>query len=475
MSILQANRIYRLGASPGKHRPLASKPRRVSERNDGLGVDTPVTIESVSQHDLSVVATAPPTLPLQVEDTTKLLEAAPVTKALTASAGVAVQRKRRWTPWRVAGWVGLGLLVSVLAYIGWVAAAFLHLREEIYHPRLPTATVNPVVVKGTATALSVAGITVTPTADPYENLPTGRINILVLGSDKRPDKAGLSPRSDTLILVNLDTQTRVVRMLTIPRDLAVEIPGYPGKNKINAAYFLGESENGPGGGPALAADTISRLLSVPVDYYVMVNFEGFLALLDTLGGVDLEVPSEIDDYHFPGEDPNDPFAEIHVHFDAGWQHMDGREALRYARTRHADNDFMRSKRQLQIIMAMKSKASSLDLIPKLPGVLDKLAGTLETDIPPDKQLSLLQAGFDLDPSHILTMTIGAELVTPLRLPDRSEALSLNVKKAKPLLDAFFGRQPNATPTRTPTKTPVRRVPTATQPVTRKPTATPGVR
>jgi hypothetical protein len=182
----------------------------------------------------------------------------------------------------------------------------------------------------------------------------------------------------------------------------------------------------------------------------------------------VNVPTELDDYHYPGEDPNDPFAEIHIHFEAGWQHMDGLEALRYARTRHADNDFMRSRRQLEIIMAMKRKATSLDLLPKLPGVLDKLAGTLETDIPPDQQTSLLQAGFDLDPSHILTMTIGADLITPIRLPDRSEALSLNLKKAKPLLDSFFGRLPTATPS----KTPVKRTPTATPRKTRTPTITP---
>jgi LCP family protein required for cell wall assembly len=380
-----------------------------------------------------------------------------ITTPLTRD-GARVKSRKPWTAWRVIRWLGLGVLVAVAGYGVWVWAAFENFRNEIYTPLIPSPTPDPAWALGTATALSYAGVTATPTTDPYANLPAGRINILVLGSDKRPEHLGLSPRSDTLILVNLDTQTRVVRMLTIPRDLAVEIPGYRGLQKINAAYFLGEQERGPGGGQSLAVETVSELLDVPIDYYVMINFQGFLTLVDTLGGVDVDVPAELDDWHYPSENPDDPFAEIHVHFDEGWQHMDGIEALRYARTRHADNDFMRSKRQLQIIMAMKQKATSLDIITKLPGVLDQLAGMIETNIPSEQQLSLLQAGYDLDPSHIMTTTIGADLITPIRLPDRSEGLSLNWKKAKPIIDQFFGRGPTATPTKPPrrTATPSRR-------------------
>lgn len=388
--------------------------------------------------------------------------------------------RKPWTAWRIVRWLALTLVVALLGYVGWIAAAFAKLQDDIYQPRPPTFTPNPVWVVGTSTALSVAGITVTPTPDPYENLPKGRINILMLGSDKRPDALGISPRSDTLILVNLDTVTRRVSMLTIPRDLAVEIPGYPGKQKINAAYFLGEQENGPGGGPALAAETVSRLFNVPVEYYVMINFEGFRTLVDTLGGIDVDVPEEIDDYRYPSENPNDPFAEIHIHFDAGRQHMDGKQALRYARTRHADNDFGRSRRQLQVILALKEKATSIDLLPRIPGLLDQLGGMIETDVPPDKQLPLLQAGYDLNPSRILTASIGADLVTPVRLPDRSEALNLNMRKAKPVLDQFFGREAKATPTKTPatttrsrpTLTPTPRKQTANSTATPRPTARP---
>jgi LCP family protein required for cell wall assembly len=395
----------------------------------------------------------PATRPLRLAaDTESVVDVARITTPLTRD-GARVKSHQPWTALRVIRWLGLGVLVAVAGYGVWVWAAFENFRREIYTPLIASPTPDPAWALGTATALSYAGVTATPTTDPYANLPAGRINILVLGSDKRPEHLGLSPRSDTLILVNLDTQTRVVRMLTIPRDLAVEIPGYRGLQKINAAYFLGEQERGPGGGQSLAVETVSELLDVPIDYYVMINFQGFLTLVDTLGGVDVDVPAELDDWHYPSENPDDPFAEIHVHFDEGWQHMDGIEALRYARTRHADNDFMRSKRQLQIIMAMKQKATSLDIITKIPGVLDQLAGMIETNIPSEQQLSLIQAGYDLDPSHILTTTIGADLITPIRLPDRSEGLSLNWKKAKPIIDQFFGRGPTATPTKPPRRTP----------------------
>ena len=476
MSALRTNRIYRLAAA-GRRRP-SIRNRPPSPENSALASPTPAPqARAVNSHAVTIArvpASPAPAAQPAVAQVTKTLPrptaswATPrsvtpkTTESLSPSNG-----KRRWTAWRVARWIGLGMLAAVVAYGIWVYAAFENMRNRIYEPLLPSPTPHPAWAIGTATALSIVGITPASTTDPYQNLPAGRLNILLLGSDKRPDYLGMAPRSDTLILVNLDTQTRVVRMLTIPRDLAVEIPGYTGLQKINAAYFLGEQDRGPGGGQALAVETVSELFDVPIDYYVMINFEGFRTLIDTLGGIVVNVPTELDDWNYPSEDPNDPFAQIRIHFDAGLQTMDGQQALRYARTRHADNDFARSKRQLQVIMAIKEKATSLDLITKIPGLLDQLSGMIETNIPPDKQIPLLQAGYDLNPSNIITASIGFELITAIRLPDRSEGLSLNWRKAGPVLDRFFGRGPTVTPTRTP-----RRTPTARLRSTRTPTTTP---
>lgn len=331
----------------------------------------------------------------------------------------------------------MGLLV--VGYVAWVAVSFLNFQSRIYVPLPATPTVPAVVVaEPTRTpGGSIAYVPPTPTPDPLRTLPKGRFNVLVMGTDKRANDTEHWPRSDTLLLANVDTVSNTVRLMSIPRDLVVDVPGY-GKNKVNAAYFLGEYYQVEGGGQALVVQTVSKFFSVPIDYYVSVNFEGFKALVDTVGGVYVDVPYAIDDYSYPSDDEGDPFGKLHVHFDEGRQYMDGKRALRYARTRHADNDFARSRRQLQIIMAMRQKATSLDLIPALPSLLDQLGGMVETNIPPDQQLGFIQLGYNMGPGSILTASIDSKLVSVYWLPDGGEGLQLNWKAAQPMLDNFFG-------------------------------------
>ena len=237
-----------------------------------------------------------------------------------------------------------------------------------------------------------------PTVNHVRDLPAGRFNVLVLGTDMRPNDTDHTPRSDTIMLANVDTISHTVRIMSIPRDLIVTIPGY-GRNKINAAYVFGEYYHEPGGGPALALQTVSNLFNVPVDYYVTLNFDGFRAIVDAVGGMAIDVPYSIDDDSYPDDEDGNPNGTITVHFDAGWQCMDGKTALRYARTRHADNDFARSKRQLQVIMAIRQKALSLDLLPSIPSIIDKLGGLVQTNIPFDQQLGLAQLGFNMRLGH----------------------------------------------------------------------------
>ncbi len=344
------------------------------------------------------------------------------------------------------------ICIPALAYAAWVVVALSRMGQTIYHP-LPTSPplVSHVVPtsrptawylgQGSSSAMTLA-TTPEPTIDPFAGLPRGRVNILVLGTDKRPSDPAQAARSDTMLLANVDTVNHVLRLMSIPRDLVVEIEGY-GTNKINAAYFFGEYYHKPGGGPGLAVSTVSRLFNVPVDYYISANFDGFRKVIDTLGGIDLYVPTEIDDLHYPADDEGDPNGVRHVHFDAGWQHMDGKTALRYARTRHADNDFMRSKRQMQILSAVRQKATSLSLLPTLPALIDDLGGMIETNVPPDSQLSFLQLGFSIKSSDIYTSTIDRAYITPQALKDGSEGLKLNWQAARPLLDQFFGRDTGA--------------------------------
>lgn len=166
-------------------------------------------------------------------------------------------------------------------------------------------------------------VTPTPTASP---LPiwegTERINVLLIGIDATPERAGEGalPLADALIVVSVDPVSEKAVMLSIPRDLIVEIPGI-GADRINAAYAYGEA-NGQGG-PSLLMETIEQNFGIPLDGFVQTNFEGFIRLVDLLGGLYLDVPAPIKDDEFPGPQ----FTYQRLYFAPGLQHFDGARAL----------------------------------------------------------------------------------------------------------------------------------------------------
>jgi len=358
-----------------------------------------------------------------------------------------LRERKPWTVARVVRWSAAITGLLLLAVVVWVVVLFVQLQGHIYVPLPPTptapvalATSTPGIAeggRGEATVVAAAS----PTQDLIKALPAGHFNILVLGTDKRPDDPGTYARSDTMLLVNVDTISNSVRIMAIPRDLVVDIPDY-GTNKVNAAYFFGEYYKVPGGGQALAVETLSQFFNVPIDYYIAINFQGFEKVVDAVGGVDVNVPYSIDDYNYPTDEQGDLYGTMHVHFDEGLQHMDGQRALEYARTRHADNDFARSKRQLQIILAVRQKAMSLNLLPSLPALTDALGGMVETNIPFDRQIGLAQLGYNIDASSIVTSSIDSTMISPVTLSDGSEGLKLDKEVAQPVINRFFGWAPS---------------------------------
>ena len=242
----------------------------------------------------------------------------------------------------------------------------------------------------------------------------GGINVLVLGVDERKDNPQEGVRSDSIIVAHLDAAGRWVNLLSIPRDTQVELPDY-GTSKINAAYNLGYSapeRYGPQatpeqGGMALAADTVTTLFAqanpaLRIDYTAQVNFEGFAQVIDALGGVTIDVPRYILDEEYPTED----FSTIRVEFQPGVQRMDGRTALIYARTRHADTDFDRSARQQQVLRAILAEIRGRNPLSRallLPQLLNGVRGTVATTMPIDRVdilLGLLGLAGGLNPDEI---------------------------------------------------------------------------
>lgn len=190
--------------------------------------------------------------------------------------------------------------------------------------------------------------TCTATLALYIVIPQDPVNVLVMGLDSRGNE-GLVTRTDSIMLVGIKPSRMNLSLLSIPRDLFIDVPNY-GMQRINTVNVLAEMEVA-GTGPELLSQSIENNFGIGVDYYVRLDFQAFVALVDNLGGLDIEVPYEIHDYQFPTPD----YGTMEVHFEAGWQHMDGERALIYARTRHSDDDYRRAERQQQVVSAIALK------------------------------------------------------------------------------------------------------------------------
>jgi LCP family protein required for cell wall assembly len=247
------------------------------------------------------------------------------------------------------------------------------LEEQTAEAPLAALVVTPAAAQ---TSITVA----TPTPAPDVTPTPAPINVLLLGTDERPDEGG-PLRTDTMILLTIDPTSQTIGMLSLPRDLWVPIPGQGTTTKINMAYMLGQENAYPGGGPQLAKDTVSSFVGRPVDYFVRVNFDGFREIIDLIGGIDVNVPYTIHDEEYPTEN----YGVETFHLEAGPQHLDGETALKYARTRHGDSDYSRSRRQQDIIRAVADKVLNAGMIPQLlanaPQLLMTAQNTIQTDIP----------------------------------------------------------------------------------------------
>jgi len=227
-----------------------------------------------------------------------------------------------------------------------------------------------------------------------------RINILMLGiGGAEHDGPYLT---DTMILLSIQPSTKKVAMISLPRDLLVEIPGY-GWWKINNANSFGETQS-KGNGGLLSKEVVQNILAVPIHYYVRVDFSGFEQMIDTLDGVKVNVDKSFTDYQYPTDD----YKYQIISFDEGPQTMDGDTALKYARSRHGNNgegsDFARSKRQQKIMQAFKQRVLSKDffLSPRKISNLSKdLAEHLRTDLEPWEVVKLAQLLKDVNTDNII--------------------------------------------------------------------------
>ncbi len=237
-----------------------------------------------------------------------------------------------------------------------------------------------------------------------------RINILFFGLDYRDWQANEGPpRTDTMIVFTIDPITKHFGMLSIPRDMWVNIPGF-GYGRINMAYPNGEGAKLPGGGAGLAMKTVEQFLGVPIHYYAQVDFNTFIEFIDYIGGIDVWVQETLTlDLVGGGQD------KFKVKC-CGYRHMNGARALAYARTRKSEGgDIDRAQRQQWVIFAIRKKVFSPEVFPKLiqnaPALYAQFQSGIHTNMPFEDALRLAVLGKDISLEGVKMGVIDKSMVT----------------------------------------------------------------
>ncbi|MBU5465348.1 LCP family protein [Virgibacillus sp. MSJ-26] len=204
------------------------------------------------------------------------------------------------------------------------------------------------------------------------------VSVLIMGVDSSEKRENAdTSRTDTMMVATLNKEDNSVNLLSIPRDSYVYIPEVGRESKINHAHAYG--------GTDAARETVENLLDIPIDYYVKVNFEAFIDVVDAIDGIDFDVP-----YEFQEQDSKDKANAIHLL--AGEQKLDGEEALALARTRKKDNDVERGKRQQEIIKAIMDKSTSLSSILKFDDIIRAVGSNMSTNMSPSEVKSFVSYG-----------------------------------------------------------------------------------
>lgn len=217
------------------------------------------------------------------------------------------------------------------------------------------------------------------TPEPPKWEGTEPVNILLMGVDARGVKKGEIPRSDTMLVASLDPVKKKITVFSILRDTFVSIPEH-GEKRINSAIIYG---------PNTAMKTVGDLLGIPIQYYVYTDFQGFIKLVDSVGGVDYTVEKDMK-YKTIADGP-----EYDIDLKEGPQHLDGNKALQYVRFRHdATSDFSRTERQRAFLKVVADKLISTTAIIKLPGILSQVTPYIQTNMSADDMWKLASVGYD---------------------------------------------------------------------------------
>lgn len=343
-------------------------------------------------------------------------------------------------------WVGFGIAALLIGYL-----TFVSVRDFIAHWQLTNlpgvSVVDATPTPGPEGEAPLGGLAgprspeLGPTPPPWDG--SDRVTLLVMGLDYRDWEAGEGPpRTDTMILFTVDPIHRTAGILSIPRDLWVNIPGFE-YGRINTAYQLGEAYQVPGGGPALAAQTVEELLGVPVNYYAQIDFGTFVRFIDEIGGIKVEFTETI---------KLDPLGDGNTkRFKPGRYTLPGDLALAYARLRKTEGgDFDRAQRQQQVIMGIRDQILNHKLLPmlisKAPVLYNEFSSGIRTNLSLDEAIRLAWLGSQIPKEDIKRGAIDAQHVSFAKSPDGTQdVLKPITEKIRALRDEVFSEANPASP------------------------------
>lgn len=249
----------------------------------------------------------------------------------------------------------------------------------------------------------------------------GRTNILLLGNGGA-EHGGSGGLTDTMIVLSIDWQSKKVAMLSIPRDLWVKVPvaGHS-YSKINAVYSYAEDKKSvTGGGGKVVSKLVSDIFGVPIHYYLTMDFNGFRSMINTVGGIDIYVDKAIYDPYYPADNMID-YAPFKI--GVGMHHMDGVLALKYARSRYTTSDFDRSRRQQQVLSALKEKMVSMETMSnpkKVTDIITVLGNHLRTNLSVSEIQTLSNEIKTIDTTNMINKVLSNETGGPLVHPEEDE-------------------------------------------------------